>query len=535
MRETRKTKFKCTGLRAARMAAVALPVLSFLFLLPCTVVLAQETGHAAPMNPRYLEYMAQKEAGSLTGSPLTAGPEEAHPTGGIPSPIDFSYLLESETALSAKRAAVSYPSSFDLRTKGRVTQVRDQGSCGACWAFASVASAESSLMPVVTEFSEQFIIDTHGFDSSSCSGSTLAMAIADMARHGVFAENLYPYEYRMPGTAMPAATRSAWTDGRLQSAELLTAGLDSQGNPITSNIKDVLYSELNAVALGFKVIQQSPYLVKAENGDQCYYNNTTDNGDGHFVTVVGWDDNYPSANFGITPPGNGAYLMKNSWGTSWGNKGYFWMSYYDKSVYTDAYAHNSIAPLSTYNWVYQYDTLGWTVNWGWTGSTTGSMANVFKASPQGKVIRAVSFYTVDPNTQFKVAIYDRCPQTGGSSTEPVIDPVGGTRLTLESGAFPTGGYHTYTLKKPVTVSPGTTAGVNFSVVVTLTDTTGNNYPLPLQDKQSSQNAHSDVLMGQSYISNTGAEGNWYDLASYNPGTQGYSGKRACLKAFGTSQ
>jgi C1A family cysteine protease len=517
------------------MATVALIVVSFLFLLPYALVLAQETGQAAPMNPQFLEYMAQKEAARLTGSPLTAVPEGAHPTGGIPSPIDFSYLLNSERALSSKRAAVSYPASFDLRAKNKVTPVRDQGSCGACWAFASVASAESSLMPTVTDFSEQFIIDTSGYDQASCSGGTLAMAIADMARHGVVDENLYPYEYLKPGTAMPAATQSAWTTGRLQSAELLTAGLDSQGNPIISNIKNALYSGSNAVALGFKVIQKSPYLVTAENGDECYYNNTTTQGGGHFVTVVGWNDNYPADNFGITPPGNGAYLIKNSWGTGWGNKGYFWMSYYDKSVYTDAYAHNSVMPLSTYNWVYQYDTLGWMVNWGWSNSTTGSMANVFKASPEGKVIRAVSFYTVAPNTEFSVAIYDRCPQTGGSSTEPVINPIGGTRLTSESGTFPFGGYHTYTLKKPVTVTPGTTAGENFSVVVTLTDTTKYNYPLPLQNAQSTPNAHADVLMGQSYISNTGAEDTWFDLASYNPSTQAYSGKRACLKAFGTSQ
>ena len=275
-------------------------------------------------------------------------------------------------------------------------------------------------------------------------------------------------------------------------------------------------------------------MVKAENGDQCYYNDTKDQGDGHFVTVVGWDDSYPKGNFGNTPPGDGAYLVKNSWGTGWGNKGYFWMSYYDKSVYSNAYAYNGANLINQY-WTYQYDTLGWTVSWGWSGSGTGSMANVFKASPQGRVIRTVSFYTVNPGANYTVSIYDKCPQTGGSSSEPVIDPVGGKLLTSMSGTFTDAGYNTCKLNKPVTVSLGTTSNVNFSVVVTLTDTTGYQYPLPLQDKQANFTERSTVIMGQSYISSTGAEGDWVDLASYDSSTKEYVGKRACIKAFGTAE
>ena len=58
-----------------------------------------------------------------------------------------------------------------------------------------------------------------------------------------------------------------------------------------------------------------------------YYNGSS--GTNHDVLIVGWDDNYAAANFATAPPGNGAFIVKNSWGASWGSSGYFYVSYYD--------------------------------------------------------------------------------------------------------------------------------------------------------------------------------------------------------------
>ena len=55
----------------------------------------------------------------------------------------------------------------------------------------------------------------------------------------------------------------------------------------------------------------------------------------HAVTIVGWDDNYSKDNFLITPPGDGAWIVKNSWVSEWGDNGYMYVSYYDGSLSTD--------------------------------------------------------------------------------------------------------------------------------------------------------------------------------------------------------
>ena len=532
MNDSRGMKFKgsgsySTGIRTYRVAVVVLTVLSFLFVLSAAVVQAQDVAQKAPLNPKYVDYMAKKQA----GAPVVTALPEGHQTGLMPSPIDFSHMRD-HAALSQQMEAgtTSYPSSFDLRKKKKVSPVKDQANCGSCWAFGAIASVESALMPnVKADFSEQFLMDSAGFSWGPCEGGYELMAIAVMARHGVVAEHLYPYQYLWPQAQTPTTASSAWAGAHISYVPLIAAGLDSKGTPITTYVKKYVYGGA-AVAIGFRVDEHSPYLVTAANGDVCYYTDGTDTkGDGHEVVVVGWNDNYPASNFGITPPGNGAWLIKNSWGAYWGNSGYFWMSYYDESVSPDAYTYNVVESASKYNWTYQYDPLGWTSNVGY-GDGTAWMANVFRGSPLGEKISAVSFYTYSPGTSYTVKIYDKCP-TSGSWGKDVVNPVGGTLLVSESGTFGTAGYNTHYLKTPVTVSLGT---YNFSVVVEVTDPTGFAYPIAIQNNSGHLELHppyngptprSHTVMGHSYISHNGVS--WEDL--YDSTNESV----ACLKAFGT--
>ena len=531
MKKRREIFLGFGGVRISRRVLAGMVALASVFYLSASLVRAQISPHAAPLNPKFLDYMAQREAARLTGGlPSEVSRGGPRPTGYIPSPIDYSFLRVSYLRVSAAEAAAGavatpLPSSFDLRKKNKVSPVRDQGDCGSCWAFGALASVESHIMPTLTNFSPQFIIDTHGFNAGPCVGGNENMAMADILEYGAISESQDPYHYWWPDEYM-TATSSAWTHAVVPTVKVIAAGV-SGGTPITSYIKNALYNDKTAVAIGFYIIEATPYLHVANNKDVTYYSNgVTTGGGGHAVAIVGWDDNYPLSNFGIAPPGNGAYLVKNSWGPYWGNGGYFWMSYYEPSVNPGAYVFFADASPSPYTWQYQLDPLGWTSNWGYSGSgvtpTTAWMANVFKGSPQGRVIRAVSFYTVNPNTEYTVQIYDKCPDG---------EPTSGNLLTTQSGTFATAGYNTVNLKKPVTVSLGTSPDVNFSVVVEVPDTTGYHYPMALGNLISGNTVRMTVARCETYASPNGAPGSWFDLSTMPPAATGPLA--ACIKAFGT--
>ena len=160
----------------------------------------------------------------------------------------------------------------------------------------------------------------------------------------------------------------------------------------------------------------------------------------HGVTIVGWDDAYPAANFAGAPPGPGAFLIKNSWGAAWGDQGYFWISYHDAVL---AYGLNAVfysaEDPSAYTVNYQYDPLGYVGQLGY-GTTTAWMANRFAAQENG-TLQAAGFYTLAPDASFEL-------YTGSSLS---------SRQLQASGTLATYGFHTVELSAPVAVTSGSSS------------------------------------------------------------------------------
>ncbi len=452
-----------------------------------SVVMAQES--LAPLNPDFFEY-AQRVQTFGVQETTTGG----YRVGFIPPPLDLSHLT-GQPVFQA-RESVAAPSSYDLRPLGKVTPVRDQGNCGDCWAFSTYGSLESNLLPSETwDFSENNLKNTSGFDGGPCSGGNGFMSMAYLSRWSgpvTEAQDPYnPYSSISPSGLTPSK--------HLQEVLIIPDRANALDN-------DTLKQAVVTYGALMSYMYYDPgFYNPAYNA--FYYSGTAS--PNHGVTIVGWDDNFDRNKFSTVPPGNGAFIIKNSWGTGWGQGGYFYISYYDTKIGKSNFMFNGTDPVIDYNRVYQYDPLGWVNSMGF-GTNTAWFSNIFTAS-SSELLSAVSFFTASPNSSFEISVYNNVAS----------GPTSGTLAGTTAGTIPFPGYHTLPLDAPVSLA----SGQKFSVVIKLT-TPGYNYPIPVEMPVSGYSSQATAQAGQSYISNDGA--GWTDL------TVSYSNTNVCLKAFTTS-
>ena len=400
----------------------------------------------------------------------------------------------------------SYPSSYDLRALGRVSPVEDQGQHRTCWAFAALGSLESCLLPGdAEEFSEDNLALTSGFDGSEYGVGTINEASAYLARWAgpVLASQDAYGDGKTPPGLTPAY--------HVQDIAFLPPRANQHDNgPIKAAVMKygavtVSMHSPDETRDGWDWLLQHLRLGGTWNAsDNAYYYNGSKGAD-HDVDIVGWDDNYSRKNFGTKPPGNGAFIVRNSWGTGWGDNGYFYVSYYDKRLARTAWSavFDGAQPTDNFDAIYQYDPLGLTDGYGYS-SDTAWCANVFRAK-SSDVLSAVSFWAQTPSTKYKV--YAATGSTWKLSAEG-------------SGTFSLAGYHTVYLKAPINLS----AGQRFRVAVHLT-TPGGKSPIPLETRVKNWTSAAAAGRGQSFVSRDGHT--WTDLTTL----KGQRQSNVCLKAF----
>lgn len=472
------------------------------------------THSLSPVNPRFTRFVNEATTPQLDYTPASAGG-----LGLVPTTVDLSFstgtrisnfgtrtstlnrysTLSSSSDDSSSATEVmtaSLPGRFDLRTIGKVSAVKNQGQCGSCWAFSTLASLESALLGSESwDFSENNLRNSHGYDLSSCQGGNAMMATAYLARwSGVLEESSDPYS-TVSKSAVSTTYPNAEAVKHVQEVLFIpdrSSALDNENIKRTLSEKGAFYSTIRWEDASYRSSTASYYYKGSSQPN-------------HAITIVGWDDAYDRNRFPTKPSGNGAFIVKNSWGSNWGENGYFYVSYYDTWIGRNN-AFFSAEESGNYDHIYQYDPLGWVVSYG-EKSETAYFANVFTAQ-SAEDLTAVSFYTAAIDSQYQISVY-----TGVQNS-----PVSGSPVITESGTIGVPGYHTIPLSSAVALQ----YAERFSVVVKLT-TPGYTYPVAVEYPLTGFSARARASGGQSYVSSSGTT--WTDLNSIIPNTN------VCLKAF----
>ena len=393
----------------------------------------------------------------------------------IPSLYDGTYLPNQCGTL---------PTSYDSRTYGYVTPVRNQGTWGTCWAFSAIGVAEANIVKKglagnTLDLSElqlaYFFYHTVTDPLGNTEGdSTKAVSQSYLNRGGNSAFTTFALA-GWCGTALEskAPYENASENLTLDSSLAYDDAYHMQ-NAFWVNMTD--RSDVKQLIMNYGAISTSYLSDQTSNDSTTYYNSTNKAyyydgrySSNHAIIIVGWDDSFSKTKFNQAhrPSSNGAWLVKNSWGTSFGDSGYFWISYEDAafndSDYSQAFVFDFEAA-DNYDHNYQYD--GSNGTYAYSVYNGGSIANIFTASGNpGKkeTINAVSFALYDVNVNYSIQIYKNPTNAN--------DPTSGTAMLTKPKTGQTSyvGYYTVPLSDSITIKDGE----KFSVVVTLSKRSSN--------------------------------------------------------------
>jgi C1A family cysteine protease len=410
-------------------------------------------------------------------------PADRYGTGFMAPEMQLPHLTGQ--VLPEKYMSVTAPSSFDWRVLGKVTSVKDQGGCNACYAFAALACLESKIMingGGTYDLSEDNVKECEWYHSC-CNPSNFYKVASFLAQDGTVLESDDPYQpfhNNNPACGSKPFQQSI-LDWRIIAADSV---------PSTTVLKDYIYNEGPAYVSLWSGAEPYDATWRNEfvNYDGSYtlykpWSGATD----HAVIVVGWDDSL------VHTGGTGGWICKNSWGTDWGStcgygteKGYFTIAYGSAALGKYSSFVDQWGKYDANGGISYYDEGGWNYNWGYSSTTAwglckyGFMINT--------AVSRVEFWTNDKTTDVDVYIYDTFDgQTVSTLLWSSLDH-----------SYDEAGYHGVTLVPPLNVM-----GMNSIYVVVKFTNVYYQYPVVVD-------FNGPTTTGCTYTSGDGSAGSWSD-------------------------
>ena len=442
----------------------------------------------------------------------------------IPDVLNDNYSYIDGTEITK---AAAYPSTYKT---ANLPDVRDQGSYGVCWAFSTISLIETNLIKKNLVSNDIDLSELHLVNYTyNCVNDPLGGLEGDINKfdtsHGsvmqyggnveMAANSLLDWEGAVNEDVVPYTTEYVRQVENNQLDDSLAYGKDVAHVQNFYRVNTTSKEDIKKAVMDYGAVSISYWSDQSSNWSTQYYNSLTaayycpeGHTTNHAVNIVGWDDDYSSDNFATKPEGNGAWIVRNSWGSEYGKDGYFYLSYYDKSIYSVGYTLE--AELSdNYNNNYQYDGAMLYGYMGYTGSNKYS--NIFEAKANlggSENIKAVSFMTgSSTNLNYTVSVY--------TNLSDDTNPESGTLAAQKSGVTTYDGMYTVVLDSSVNINEGK----KFSVVVEVNSNSGKTaylaYERSMQSGKAGYWCTASVKANQSFI-NSPYNG-WNDFSNKSYG------------------
>lgn len=453
----------------------------------------------------------------ILGRPMTDEERQAQ-LAPMQNLVPFAPEEEVDSDIDSDIASYAlYPESYSSAQEGLVTDVKNQKSTSLCWAFSLASNIETSLLQRglgYYDLSEEHLAYFWTNRVNDPLGNTANDKFIRKKDnyHGVGNGRvasffLSTWSGMTTEKKVPLSNTTATWDNSL--AYDTTAYMeDAVFSEYTTDRVKQLITEYGSVSVMIYMDSTGTYYLP-DTAASSYPASGTVN---HAVTIVGWDDNYSKENFASASDvqNNGAWLVKNSYGSSWGDKGYFHLSYEDASI--SNLVCNTAVTTPAYPNNYFYDGAAAGVNSfplitkdnETTYENGYYISNVFKATAGngtdeelGEVVTA----TCQDNTEFYIQIY--------TNLTDASDPTSGTPAYEEAVNYtqPFAGIHTIKLETPVTIPANTL----YSVVVKIAGRSQKYYIERTNSLSTWFTASAGIDPNQSFYSIDG--NSWHDVGA----------------------